>query len=382
MGTEINNQIDIAIIGGGIAGCIAAIALAKLYNVVVIDKLNKPLLRIGECLAPASRRILKKLDLLYGMETIVTSTGQGLHLRNIGTQSYWGKEQVQIVDHLRNPDGFGWHLDRQAFENYLRESALQRGATCLWSTKFREAHYQDWRWHINAITTDETGNEKPYNTSAKFVIDASGRNAHFARALGVQRQHFDKLIACWATLPNKEQNKMSTISASEFGWWYSASLPNNKRIIALQTDADLLNQKMINNCNLFIKHAQTNREIRNILESNQKDLELHKTVSANSTCLNQFTGKQWAALGDAAMSFDPLSSQGMFSAMANAMELTEMLEEAGFIIDLDATKICQFQTAYTLRMDQIWATYLKQKKTFYREEMRWKEATFWKRRHN
>lgn len=31
-------EVDIAIIGGGIAGCTAAIALAKFYNVVLIDK--------------------------------------------------------------------------------------------------------------------------------------------------------------------------------------------------------------------------------------------------------------------------------------------------------------------------------------------------------
>lgn len=382
MGTEINNKVDIVIIGGGIAGCIAAIALARSYNVVVIDKVNKPLFRIGECLTPASRRILKKLDLLSGMDNIITATGQGLHLKNIGTQSYWGTEQMQIVDHLRNPDGFGWHLDRQRFENYLRESASKRGAICLWSTKFRDAHYEDCRWHINATTTDDTGNEKTYSTTAKFVIDASGRQAHFARKLGIKRQHFDKLVACWATLSNMEQNKMSTISASESGWWYSAPLPNNKRVIALQTDADLLDQKIINDCDLFIKYAQTNREIGNILQKNRGDIELHKTVSANSTRLNQFAGKQWAAIGDAAMSFDPLSSQGIFSAMISALELTEMIADTSFMIDLNATKMEHFQNIHTLRMDQIWASYLKQKNSFYLEEMRWKEAVFWIRRHN
>jgi flavin-dependent dehydrogenase len=220
-----------------------------------------------------------------------------------------------------------------------------------------------------------------YSFAAKFVIDASGRQSYFARKLGIRRQPFDKLIACWATMPNCEQNKMSTISAGELGWWYSAPLPNSRRVIALQTDADLAGRKAIKSSGNFIELAQVNREIAAILARNQGEIELHQTVAANSTRLNQVAGRQWAALGDAAMSFDPLSSQGMFNAMAGALQLTELLIGSGTMENPDLAHMRQFQTAYTHQADQIWAHYIMHKKMFYRQEMRWKDADFWKRRH-
>jgi flavin-dependent dehydrogenase len=381
MKTEINSDVDVVIIGAGVAGCIAAIALAKSYDVVLIDKLDQPIERIGECLPPATRRILKRLDLLDGLESANPPAGQCTHLRNIGTQSYWGKEQVQIVDHLRNPDGFGWHLDRRAFEIHLRKAALTSSVNCAWPAKLHDAHCEDHRWHITTEPVDKASKLGTQNFRAKFVIDASGRQSHFARKLGIHRQHFDKLIACWATLPDFGQNKMSTISAGELGWWYSAPLPNNRRVLALQTDSDLINHREIKNASQFITLAQANCEMAKIIERNEGGIQFHQTVSANSTRLNQVAGQQWAALGDAAMSFDPLSSQGMFNAMAGAMQLAEMLIVFGLIEDPGSKNMAHFQSAYTHQIDQIWSHYINHKKTSYREEMRWKESVFWRRRH-
>jgi len=56
------------IVGGGIAGCIAAISLIEFYEVTLIDKLAIPKEKIGESLAPAAQRILKKLNLLDDLE--------------------------------------------------------------------------------------------------------------------------------------------------------------------------------------------------------------------------------------------------------------------------------------------------------------------------
>jgi flavin-dependent dehydrogenase len=372
-------EVDIAIIGGGVAGCTAAIALAKFYNVLLIDKTDKPIKRIGECLAPAAGRILKQFDLLDGLEKAQTQSGQALHLKNIGTKSYWGSDQMQVVDHLRNPDGFGWHLDRQAFEMYLRETAAQRGVTCHWGAKLNDIFYEDFRWYLGTSIEHET-DQQTKNFSAKFVIDASGRQSQFARKLGIHRDHFDKLIACWASVTDFEQNKMSTISADESGWWYSASVPGNKRVIAFQTDSDLMAEP-IKSSNQFFELAQSNREIAEILERCNGDIELHATVAANSTRLSSVAGQQWVALGDAALSLDPLSSQGMFNAMAGAAQLADLIKEINFINRQDSLRTNQFEKIYTYQMDQIWAHYMKHKQLFYRAETRWKEASFWKRRH-
>lgn len=373
---EYNSTTDILIIGGGIAGCIAAISLVNYYNVTLLDKLVEPVDRIGESLAPAAQRILKELDLLENESEAIKQT---IFRNNLGMQSYWGNSQLQIVDHMRNPDGFSRSLDRKNFEVYLRNVAAKRGVNCIWGTRLSNSSYENNYWKITT-KSDDLKNRTTHTIHAKFVIDATGRQSHFTKSLGIQRTSYDKLISCWMSLPNTQENTMSTIVANELGWWYSAVVPDNKRVIAFQTDPDLVDRNTFKHVNTFLSFAKEHKLIQPLIEGNETTVNFHGTVSANSTRLEQVTGKQWVALGDAAMSFDPLSSQGMFNAMANAMQLQKLLINYDFIKDLDSTKEEQFNRLYENQLQQVWNHYLKHKNFFYSTETRWKEAPFWKRR--
>jgi len=371
---------DILIVGGGVAGCTAAIALTGFYRVILIDKQAEPVERVGECLPPAARRIFRTLSLLEEVENGFSQTGQKLHLTSIGTRSYWGSGQAQVVDHIRNPDGFGWHLDRRAFEKYLRETASQRGVSCLWGQKLNNSHYENSRWQVAIKSTGVIVNPTTYTINAKFVIDASGRQSCFARQQAVKRTHFDKLVAYWATLPDDEENKMSTISSGESGWWYSAPLPNKQRVLSLQTDSDITERGAIKDVHNFIELAKLNKEMAAILDKSHGAIEFHGAVAANSGRLDQAAGKQWAALGDAAMSFDPLSSQGMFNGLAGALQLAELIIESGLAAEGEATKMDSLAKKHQYQMDQIWEHYVGHKNIFYNQERRWTNSIFWKRR--
>jgi flavin-dependent dehydrogenase len=361
----IQEKTDILIIGGGIAGCIAAISLADQYKVTLIDKRTTPLDRIGESLAPVAQRIFRQLNLCQNLNAEVETK---LYRKNLGMQSYWGSHQVYIVDHMRNPDGMGLNLDRKEFEVYLRNVAEERGVHCLWGCRYHQSEYEDNVWKLIAKSSEEA-----YEITTDFVIDATGRPSHFTRSLGIERTSHDKLIACWMSLPNTLENQMSTISAGENGWWYSAVVPNNKRVIAFQTDADLVDRATFKTLESFLQLSEENKEITAILaQSNLEEIEFHGVTAANSTKLNQVAGQQWVALGDAAVSFDPLSSQGMYNAMASAMQLKELILKYGFTEEL--------QQNYSLQIDDIWRYYGEHKNLFYQQERRWKDSTFWKRR--
>lgn len=359
-------KTEILIIGGGIAGCIAAISLIDTYQVTLLDKLTEPTERIGESLAPASQRILKQLDLLEGLENQVGT----LYQKNMGMQSYWGSDQVHLVDDLRNPDGFVKNLDRQAFETYLRKTAEAHGVRCLWGSKLHSSSYENARWQVQLMASETSLSTS--TISASFVIDASGRQSHFARSLGVKRQVEDRLVACWATLPNTKTNTMSTISSSENGWWYSAVVPGKKRVVAFHTDADLVAKSELKTTASFLELAKGNPVIFPLLDEHENAIAFKGTVAANSTKLEQVAGQQWVALGDAALSFDPLSSQGMYNAMASAMQLQALLVRYGFTETL--------QKIHTEQTENIWHHYLRHKGIFYQAETRWKESAFWKRR--
>lgn len=125
-------HFNIVIIGGGIAGCSAALSLMPYFSVCLVDKGKQANERIGESLAPASMRILKELGVLNDLKP---HESDELFLQNLGMQSYWGSDQVTLVDHLSNPDGFGLNLNRTAFEKHLQQLVEQKGVKCLWHTQ-------------------------------------------------------------------------------------------------------------------------------------------------------------------------------------------------------------------------------------------------------
>lgn len=374
METSQNNSVDVVIIGGGIAGCTAAIALSNYCNVALIDKLNEPIERVGECLAPAARRIFKQLDILDEFDSKINV----VHQRNNGMQSYWGSQNAQIVDPLRNPDGFGWQLNRKEFEKFMRSNTEKKGVQCCWGYQLFQCKFEDEHWILTFASTNEIS--KKIDVKAKFVIDASGRQSHFARKLGIERQSDDKLISIWATLTNNEISTLSTISTSQSGWWYSAPLPNNKRIMSFQTDSDLIEHAQLKTEEAFLNLAMCNEQMKMILEKSKNSIQFKGIVAANSTRLKQVTGQQWVALGDAAISFDPLSSQGMFNAMANALQLTDLMKNHKIIAQSNEKETKEFQELYSEQINQIWHHYNKHKRIFYSQEQRWNQNEFWKRR--
>ena len=272
---------------------------------------------------------------------------------------------------MSNPDGFVKSLDRKAFEQFLREEAMNRGANCIWGSALKSSSFDSVKeeWSIELRSSAEE--DKTRQFSAQFVIDASGRQSHFTRSIGIQRYVHYKLIACWITTPNTEENTMSTIYSSPNGWWYSSVLPNDKRIIAFHTDSDLIDKNDLKSTDAFLQLSEESEPMQQLLSAAKHDIEFNGTTAANSTKLNQTAGQHWAAIGDAAISFDPLSSQGIFNAMASAMQLRDLILNRGLKANLS--------NIYSVQIDQIWTHYLKHRTLFYNSEKRWKTA-FWKRR--
>jgi flavin-dependent dehydrogenase len=277
---------------------------------------------------------------------------------------------------MRNPDGLGMNLDRKAFEMYLRQVAEARGVECVWPAHLFSCELHDDRWHCTAKSEDAN-----YSFTSKFVIDATGRSSYFSSKLGIKRKRYDKLISYWAYMSDQEENQMSTISAGRNGWWYTAVIPNKRRVIAYQTDSDLVDRAKIKSLGAFLSLARDNNKITRILERSNGDICFHGAVAANSSRLDKASGNQWAAIGDAAISFDPLSSQGMFHAMASAMQLKELITKHDIISNCNSNYMDNFKKEYNDQIDKIWEHYIQHKDLFYRQERRWMNSTFWKRRH-
>jgi flavin-dependent dehydrogenase len=356
-------QADVLIVGAGPAGATAALNLAGSRRVLLVDRQETPAPRIGESLPPAAGRLLADMGLLDSF------LRQG-HSCYHGNRALWNG--VQTEHHfLRDLDGHGWHLARDAFDAWLRAEARGRGAALLAPANVEEVDAREGGWQVLLRTAHAT-----VQVRAGIIIDASGRGALIARKLGARRQRLDRLACTWlygrdllAAAPG-----YSDIEASEHGWWYSAALPEQRRVLAFHTDADLDARSGQRDADTLLATARALPGMGVLLARGGFAAETPaSTTAAHSAMLEPAAGAGWFAAGDAAVSFDPLSSQGIFNALYTGLAAAEAADRA---LAGDATA----QHGYCQEIAGISAAYRLHLAYCYGQERRWPQSAFWQRR--
>lgn len=366
-----NPQVVIA--GGGPAGAVAALVLARRgISVTVLESRAAPERKVGECLPPSLTPLLQHLGLIDLLEQ--DGRERDGHLRSLGNRFVWGSPEPGERPFLTGTKGDGWHVDRQIFEARLAERAQAAGAQWRWGYRLSRCEKIGDRFRLEI--ENESGSEF---LETDFVADATGRRARVARRLGARRIRYDRLVGIAALLrsPTPDPDTYTLIEAVPEGWWYSAILTDGRLAVAFMTDGDLLNRNAWNS-GLARRLAQT-RTTRARIENHGYTLgeapnEAPRVLPAETSRLDTILGDGWLALGDAAAAYDPLSSHGIGSAMGSGFY-------AGHAIaDLLAGN-SDAGLAYLDVLQNAYGGCLDLQKRHYAMERRWPEAPFWKRRH-
>lgn len=267
------------------------------------------------------------------------------------------------LDSLCDPDGTGWRLDRRRFETRLRAAATEAGATLLAPAQVGRVARVGKGWEIEAGGTA---------IEARLLIDASGRGSRVLRAVAGAPVKDDRLLCAWLHAPLREEAASITYSESvRDGWWYSAPLPDGRRLIAFHTDADLARGGAA--AGLVERALATPGLGAVICDADLGKASAPRICAAHGARLVRAAGPGWLAVGDAAMSFDPLSSQGLFHALYTGLRGGEaaaalLADEAGA------------GAAFAASLEPVWEAYLFHRAVYYGMERRWPDAPFWRRR--
>jgi hypothetical protein len=203
-----------------------------------------------------------------------------------------------------------------------------------------------------------------------------------ARRQGISHYQDDRLIAFFALFsqsydaPQADQDSRTLIEAGPDGWWYTALLPSAQRLVVYLTDADLVSPHDLCTEESYLSFVHSTGQIRVCLATYGYTIQTTpRGTAAHSGRLGNFTGLGWLAVGDAALSFDPLSSQGIMTALYTGLD-------AGLTLDAQLSGDSDAITRYCHRLANIYDAYLRNLITYYSIEARWSGRTFWQRRQN
>ncbi|MBW1297050.1 NAD(P)/FAD-dependent oxidoreductase [Aquimarina litoralis] len=368
---------DVCIIGAGVAGCATAIALknkAPHLSVAIIERTcdirykNISSQRIGETIPPQTSQQLQQLG-------IWDSFMKCNFKQSFGTSASWGSCQLYHNEYMYSPYGYGWHLDRLAFDEFMINETQKRGVSIHFENSITSSENEDKFWYLKTIS-----NQEQTLIKSRFIIDATGKKAAFSSLQKSIKIKEDQMVGiyCFYDIPDHTKDSLglgtgTCVETDVNGWWYSSILPNKKLVISYMTDADIAKNIQIRKTYNFTKFLSdtTYTSSRTI---NLKSSIEPKIIAAHTQYLNTVIGNGWLAVGDAASSYDPISSLGIFKSLI----MSQFAAYATFdFLKGDDTGLKKYQ--HIIMQD--YKGYLKKRQEYYAQEKRYINSLFWERRH-
>ena len=364
--TETYNSINnnIIIIGGGPAGIATALALHQLgYQTLIIEGKLLNGYYPGEHVGPEIKQIFKELHI---PDKILFSNSIDCYQ----IQSCWGSENLYSNESIYNPYGEGFLLSRPQFDIDMIHYVDGQGVNILLNTHVVKISPSGVGWLLNL---KREGLIKTVRTA--FIVNAGGRNSKFYKVFGATKKTVDHLVGITTFYANKniemDQNYV-LLEAVKDGWWYSAGLAGSKVVATFFTDSSVLQKLGKTSQSIWQKQLLLSHYIKQRLSIFKDNSEIFSR-SAQSHELNKLAGENWLAVGDSAISFDPLSSQGINKGLSMGINAAGCIDSF-FKGKKDA--LVEYSNYYK----KVFENYLSQRSFYYMQERRWAEEDFWKER--
>jgi len=320
-------DVDVAIIGAGPAGAVAAALLRKAgRSVLVLERQHFPRFSIGESLLPQSMAYLEEAGML---QAVVEA---GFQYKN-GAHFVW-RDQASTYD-FRDKHSAGWgttyQVERAKFDELLIGCAAQQGA------EVRFGHT------VLGMSTgaapvldvaDESGAH--YQVHARFVLDASGFGRVLPRLLnleaptglptraaifshvrdGLPLDTFDRNKICVATHPERRDV-----------WFWMSPLAGGRTSVGCVAEAAFLD----------VPEAERETRLRALIRSEPTLNRLIgdapflmpvNRIGGYSANVERLHGPGYALLGNAGEFLDPVFSSGVTIALRSAHLAVKVLVRA------------------------------------------------------
>jgi flavin-dependent dehydrogenase len=321
-------QCDVAVIGGGPGGSTAAALLARRgYKVIALEKARHPRFHIGESLLPMNLPVFERLGVLDKVRALgVFKPGADFEADNER-----GYNTYAFARAIGNSPPHAFQVWRQDFDKMLYEHARESGADA------REGHEVvriEQRGPRETWLDVKTDDGRSYGIEARYVVDASGRDALLSSKNKLRRKNDQHQSAAifghYRGAERREGEDAGNISIYSFehGWMWMIPLPDGVMSVGAVCRPEYLKQRKGRTVEFLLDTLKLSPALwRRLEQAELIDNEVRVTgnYSYDST---QMGGPGWVLVGDAFAFLDPVFSSGVYLAMSGAEQAADVVDQA------------------------------------------------------
>jgi len=294
-------RLDVIVVGGGPAGSTIANRLAELgFEVCLVDSADPRKKPIAATLPSA---ILPLLDVLGVSERFLNSK----FLIHRKTLISWGT--VEPKTHRLNPVGF--NVERRDFDNLLVDGCRSRGVSIFRPAIVDKISRAGTNWNVRITSVDAVT-----ELNCCFLVDATGGSSIFNGRRQRQSAPLLSMSAVWKSR-SAEIPKCHIESGKEAWFWHSPISRHRSIVTAFVDPKRLAGKKPASIDQAYDELVHEFRLLPNELSRTSdsvrcQDASCRKAVSQS--------GEGFIKVGDSGICIDPISSQGILTAIASSLQ--------------------------------------------------------------
>src|SRR3984957_1688051 len=236
-------QCDVVVIGGGPAGSTAAALLARRgHKLIALEKERHPRFHIGESLLPMNLPVFERLGVFEKVRALgVYKRGADFEANNERGYNTYAFDRA-----IGASPPHAYQVWRQDFDKMLYDHARESGADAREGhevVKFEQCGPRETRLDVN---TDDGGS---YRIQARYVVDASGRDAFLSAKRKLRRKNDQhQSAAIFGHFRGAERRSGAdagniSIYIFEHGWMWMIPLPDGVMSVGAVCRPDYLKQR-------------------------------------------------------------------------------------------------------------------------------------------